>query len=222
MACIDTTQPPMELLTPSKFIYKFPRVVSFLEVAAIVTANDIVLLDVDETIMFKAEKVWASEHLRNVLRIAKFVMFVTARIPKPSAFETLQKDLAKIGIVATKDHMLFTGDVAKGRYVRVALAARGLGSVPGWCIDDNRDALCSVSRYVPHLKCLEFRGQFRVETSELGVTPIVLAPLPAVQHPDFDFVGPKHLFQTATLHLQKFFAQIANRIRQTREQHQLK
>jgi hypothetical protein len=162
--------------------------------------EDVVLLDVDETILFKhicgpgAYEVYVSKDvaaLRGIVRTARAVLFVTARRFSEVAKANLRADLALLGIHAADDHLLLTGDVYKGRYVRVELAARGLCTAPGWFVDDNGTCVLSVQQHMPHLRCLEFRGRgFDVPVGHEdvggagGESVVVPAALPP-RHADF-------------------------------------
>jgi hypothetical protein len=170
----DTTRPPMRVMR------------GWDELAAQVTPEDLVLLDVDETVLshhYLSGATWLPAdlpHLLTVLRTAKYVMFVTARAALPAAWDNFKRDLDALGVAATEDHVLFTGDVRKGQYVRTALAARGLCDAPGWFVDDNAEAVRSVYRCMPRLQCVQFRGGFvRPVAGAAGVEPaVVLPPLP--------------------------------------------
>jgi len=191
MVCVDPGAASRPYI-PSDSV---PRLVQVMrgwgELAARVSPEDLVLLDVDDTVIsrpFFGGAAWVPAdlpHLLTVLRTAKYVMFVTARAPLPAAWENLQRDLAVLGVAATEDHVLFTGDVCKGQYVRTALAARGLCDAPGWFVDDNAEAVRSVYWNMPQLQCVHFRGGFvrpvAGAAGAAGVGPAVVLPsLPSV------------------------------------------
>jgi hypothetical protein len=189
MVCIDRTR----VFKPLPYMlveHQFPPALSFAVIVGKITADDIVLLDVDETIMVRHMGIPSASnslvHLHAILCTAKYVMFVTARPPSMASWLHLKNDLANLGIAADREHCLFTGDVNKGRYVRTALIGRGLGDMPGWFIDDNRLALRSVAQFVPHLRCLEFMGRCGAKPPCPPDPIVVLKPLPPMIHPDFE------------------------------------
>lgn len=62
---------------------------------------------------------------------AKHVLFLTARMDTPKSWLCARTDLAEAGILATRDHVVFTGAAhVKGRYARIALASGACVRIP--------------------------------------------------------------------------------------------
>ena len=159
---------------------------SFESLADHVSSEDLVLLDVDDTILsprFGSVFVYASEgwaHLLRALRVAKHVMFVTARRDDDPdvAWDRLRQQLFQIGIIATQDHVLFTqGSTIKGPNLALALVARGLAKTPAWFIDDNYEACLSVMHCLPHIRTFSIPLAFADVTADVH-GHVVLSPLP--------------------------------------------
>lgn len=179
----DTSSKPKELLRP-----QFPLVRDFAAVAADVTTNHLLLLDVDETVLITTgpgndiSVPTSAKHLLAALQVAKYVMFVTARRFAPGkSWEFLRDQLAAVGIEATEDHVLFTGSVDKGPWLYLELVARDLHAMPTCFVDDNRESVRSAMRYLPHIQGYEFRGSFTPNPMPGLRTMITLPALPHSQ-----------------------------------------
>jgi hypothetical protein len=189
LACLDVLV-PLSSLDPC---FAFPTIKCYSELESRIGADYVLLLDLDETIFFRdwsdpAKTLYLPQswqHLYAAMQRAKHVLFLTARMDTPKSWLCARTDLAEAGILATRDHVVFTGAAhVKGRYGRIALASRGLCGYPAWFVDDNGDALKSVQSCMPHVTCVEYRGGFDVVAKDVSLTPIVLAPLPGI-HAEF-------------------------------------